>query len=319
MARLAPRQRCTAAIALCLSIVTPMCPAEGDDGSSHRAIIIAHRGASGYLPEHTLEAYAMAHAQRADFIEPDVCATRDGILVCAHDLTLERTTDVAERFPGRAREDGSFYVIDFTLAELKTLSKHGGVREGETPASGFQIATLDEMLALVDRLNRRTGREVGVIPEMKSPSWHMEHGFDLVRALHASLTLHGFTDRGDSAIVQCFELDALRSLRMELGSDLRLVFLSGEELSDDELDEVASFCDAIGPSRKLVEHESGAPTGLVQRARARGLGVFPYTIKDEPDTVRRFFETHGVDGIFIDYPDVGVAARNTEDRHSADR
>lgn len=279
-----------------------------DDPAS--PLVIAHRGASGYLPEHTLAAYAMAYAQGADLIEPDVVATNDGVLVCSHDLTLERTTDVAQRFPGRAREDGRFYVIDFTLAELKTLSKHGGVREGEAPAIGFQIATLDEMLALVDRLNRRTGRSVGIIPEMKSPAWHEEQGFDLVRGLHAALSAHGYSTRTDPAIVQCFELNALRRMRVEMGCDLRLAYLAGDEISDATLDEVASFCDAIGPSRKLVEDDAGASLGLVERAHARGLGVYPYTIDNEPDAARRFFGRHHVEGIFINYPDVGVAARD---------
>ncbi|NBV47014.1 MAG: glycerophosphodiester phosphodiesterase, partial [Planctomycetia bacterium] len=131
-------------------------------------IVIAHRGASGYLPEHTLPAKALAHAQGADAIEQDVVASRDGVPVVLHDVHLDTVSDVAERFPGRARPDGRYYCVDFTLAELRTLSlserfHHGDGRPvyaGRFPkgAGHFTIATLEEELAFIAGLSRTTGR-----------------------------------------------------------------------------------------------------------------------------------------------------------------
>src|SRR5688572_10646319 len=151
-------------------------------------LVIAHRGASGYLPEHTLEAKVMAFAQGADFVEQDVVMTQDDELIVFHDLTLERTTDVASRFPGRARPDGSYYVIDFTLAELRQLQVSegftlvAGVPVANFPArfpvmtSRFGIHTLQEELGLIEGLNRSTGKNVGIYTELKSPWFHHQHG-----------------------------------------------------------------------------------------------------------------------------------------------
>src|SRR6266478_3317261 len=147
-------------------------------------IIIAHRGASGYLPEHTLEAKAVAHAMGADFLEQDLVLSMDGVPVVMHDIHVDTVTDVARRFPDRKRADGRYYAIDFTLAELKSLHiterfnpKTGrAVYEGRFPLwqSTFAIPTLEEELQLIQGLNRSTGRNVGIYPEIKSPSWHRE-------------------------------------------------------------------------------------------------------------------------------------------------
>src|SRR5690606_27270423 len=146
-------------------------------------VVIAHRGASGYLPEHTLASKAMAHAMGADFLEQDVVMTRDDQLVVMHDITLDRTTDVATRFPGRSREDGLHYVVDFTLAEIESLQvtegarRIGGTREAIYPGrfpvglSSFRIHTLAQEIELVQGLNRSTGADVGIYPEIKSPAF----------------------------------------------------------------------------------------------------------------------------------------------------
>ena len=270
--------------------------------------MIAHRGASGYLPEHTLEAYALAFAQGADFIEPDVVASRDGVLVCNHDIHMQDTTNVAELFPDRARDDGRYYFIDFTLAELKTLAVRG---RRDTAEPGYQIPTLAEMLTLVRRLNERTGRNVGTIPELKSPRWHREQGQPLEARLLDQYAAFGFTQRTDPVIVQCFELDTLRRLRQEFKTDLRLVFLDRRGLNDQTLDDLATFADAIGPAMKQIEDDGRSvdENSLVLRAHKRGLKVYPYTLGNDEAQARRFFTDYAVDGLFADFPDVAVRAR----------
>ncbi len=156
-----------------------------------RFTVIAHRGAPGYLPEHTLAGVAMAHAMGADYIEQDVVLSRDGELLVLHDLTLDAVTDVAERFPGRERQDGRFYALDFDLAEIRTLRVHERRRaDGEPAFPGrfarsdvtFRVPTLREEIALIQGLNRSTGRDVGVYVEPKSPAWHRAEGRDLLAA-----------------------------------------------------------------------------------------------------------------------------------------
>src|SRR5690606_10478119 len=146
-----------------------------------------------YLPEHTLPAKALAHAQGADFLEQDVVASRDGALLVFHDLVLDDLTDVAERFPGRARPDGLHYVIDFDLAELRTLKlgerRRRGWRKARFPGRFtadrplFSLVTLDEELQFIDGLNRASGRGAGIYAEVKEPEFHRRHGMELGRAV----------------------------------------------------------------------------------------------------------------------------------------
>ena len=155
--------------------------------------VIAHRGASGYLPEHTLAAYAMAYAQGADFIEPDLVLTRDQVLVARHETMLDDTTDVAERFPERRASDGHFYAADLDYAELATLRTRE-YRPGRFPRAArlFPVPRFDEILTLVSGLNAVTGCSVGLYPELKSPTWHRERGLDQVRALRQALARQPF-------------------------------------------------------------------------------------------------------------------------------
>lgn len=191
-------------------------------------IVVAHRGASGYLPEHTLAAKAMAHALGADYLEQDVVMTRDDALVVMHDLTLERTTDVEERFPERAREDGHFYVVDFTLDELRQLmiSEPVVVSDGETTAeyptrfppgqSRFRLHTLAEEIELIQGLNGTTGREAGLYVELKSPRFHHREGKDLASAVLKTLKTYGYRRPGDKVLVQSFDPRELKRLDDEL-------------------------------------------------------------------------------------------------------
>lgn len=191
-------------------------------------VIIAHRGASAYLPEHTLPAKVLAHAQGADFLEQDVVMTADDRLVVLHDLTLGRISDVAERFPDRAREDGQFYVIDFTLEELRQLritEARRSTPEGPEPVypgrfppeqGHFTIHTLTEEIELIQGLNRTTGRTAGIYPELKSPWFHHQHGKDLARAMLLVLKAYGYDHPGAPVYLQSFDPAELQRVHDEL-------------------------------------------------------------------------------------------------------
>lgn len=298
---------------------------------------IAHRGASGYLPEHTLEAVAMAHGLGAAWIEQDVVMSRDGALVVLHDLTLDATTDVAARFPGRKREDGKWYALDFTLAELKTLEvkerfdpktgkpTHPRRYSGELPV--FRIATFEESLSLVQSLNASTGRQAGVYPEVKRPAWHLAQGRDLGAAVVAMLKRFGYGEKTDLCHLQCFEYDEIRRLREKIGYQGRLVQLlgGGDKVGEGNTDfarlrspeglkELARWVDGIGPPLdEIVKGETPREkriTALVADAREAGLVVHPYTARSDslPKWAASYreltdiLEEAGVEGYFTDFP-----------------
>lgn len=315
------------------------------DGQRQAPLIIAHRGASGYLPEHTLEAKALAYGLGADYLEQDVVVSRDDRLIVLHDIHLDRVTDVAAVFPGRARDDGRYYVRDFDLDELRQLrvwerfsdtAGQQAVFPGRFPArtGRFRLNTLDEELAMVVGLNRATGRRVGVYPEIKSPAWHHAEGVDSAALVLEVLAAHGFRDPADPVFVQCFDAAELRRIREELGTPLPLVQLLGdnswrESATDydylqtaEGLAEVAEYADGCGPwIRQLYTREpiAGEPvtTGFVARAHAAGLVVHPYTFRaDAVDEgfanfaaqVRWCVRELAVDGLFTDFPDRARAA-----------
>jgi glycerophosphoryl diester phosphodiesterase len=295
----------------------------------HRPIVIAHRGASGYLPEHTLVAKALAVGMGADYLEQDVVATRDGHLLVFHDLTLEQTTDVRARYPDRARADGRFYCLDFDLAELRTLtvqarrSPDGGLRyPGRFPDEGghFGIVTLEEEFAFVAGLRRSTGRILGVYPEIKEPAWHRAAGLDLGGRLLEALARFGYRHAGDPVFVQCFDGTELERLHSQ-GCRLRLVQLLESDAPPPDaaaLARIASYAHAIGPSLSLRliwkgEGRTLEETTLVASAHAAGLAVHPYTLRrdDLPagfgsldELLERLLVQLGVEGAFTDFPDV---------------
>lgn len=280
----------------------------------------------------------------AHFIEQDVVASRDDELVVLHDIHLDRVTDVAERHPGRAREDGRFYVRDFDLGELKLLRVHERRgSDGSTPAfpgrfpdrgGDFRIATLREEIELVQGLNRSTGRHAGIYPEVKRPAWHKAEGVDVSPLLLQTLAEFGYVDRDDAAFVQCFDATETRRLREDLGCKLRLVQLIGENdwgesatdynllKTSEGLDSVATYADGIGPwmgQLYTLADIDGEPvsTGLVAAAHGRGLTVHPYTFRADqlgpgfdsfPEMVAWFAGTLRVDGLFTDFPDLALAA-----------
>ncbi|GAB4423531.1 MAG: glycerophosphodiester phosphodiesterase [Anaerolineae bacterium] len=300
----------------------------------HRPMIIAHRGASGYLPEHTLAAKAMAYAMGADYIEQDVVLTKDNVPIVVHDIILDTVTNVAEVFPDRAREDGHFYAIDFTLAEVKQLKVHERIdpqtnqpvfsdRFPLESVVGFQIPTLEEEIVMIQGLNRSTGRTVGIYPELKEPAFHQQEGKDIGAVVLELLDRYGYSDRDDPVYVQCFDPAYLRYLRETLGTDLKLVQLisSGQAalVTPPGLDAIAAYADAIGPSLSLVLSfdAQGQPrvTDLVAQAHARGLAVHAYTARADalpphaPDfesLLAAAFVDAGLDAIFTDHPDRAV-------------
>ena len=303
-------------------------------------IIIAHRGASGYLPEHTLQSKAFAHALGADYLEQDVVATADGELIVLHDIHLEQVSDVTERFPDRGRSDGRYYAIDFSLEEIRQLSVYerttsDGTRTyypGRFPhrLGQFRIVTLDEEFEFIQSLNRSTGRVAGVYTEIKRPAWHRDQGIDITPLVLRTMADHGYRQRGDPVYLQCFDDRELMRIRQALRCDLALIQLIADDDSDEAntdfarlrtrtgLHELAGYADGIGP--KIQQVITGRRRGgglklssLVELAHVEGLCVHPYTfrIDDLPDYVDNegqllgaLFDAAGVDGLFTDFPDV---------------
>lgn len=320
----------------------------GDEAPSAIAgdapLVIAHRGASGYLPEHTIAAKAMAFAQGADYIEQDLVMTRDDEIVVLHDHHLDTVTDVAQRYPDRARDDGRYYVIDFTLEEIRQLavSERFGKRNGEVSAvfpkrfpinqSTFKVNTFAEEIELIQGLNRSTGRSVGIYPEIKSPAFHRAAGKDISAAVLKVLKGYGYVSTNDNVFLQCFDPYELHRISQELlpamSMDIRLVQLIGygEEFAPlvtaDGIRRVATYAAGIGPSMHLlVDPDSDADDlkigELIQLAHAAGLKVHPYTFRRETDQIPPyakdfedlldiFINRVGVDGVFTDFPDRAV-------------
>jgi len=307
-------------------------------------IVIAHRGASGYLPEHTLEAKALAIGMGADFVEQDIVITKDGVPIVTHDIFLEDVTDIAARFPGRGRTHGHFYAIDFTIDELKTLTRYerlddnaGAVFPGRFPRTScrFAVITLAEEIEFVQGINKSAGKNVGLYTEVKFPAWHRAQGQDVTRITLDTLARHGYTRRADNIFFQCFDALELKRARGELTCDLKLIQLIGENSWNESttdydamrtargMADVSSYADGIGPEiTQIVEWPRlrAAPTvkDLASLAKAKGLHVHPYTFRTDqlppnaPDAVsvlNSLFDQAQVDGIFTDFTDLVVDYR----------
>lgn len=307
-------------------------------------IVIAHRGACGYLPEHTLEGVALAHAMDADYIELDVVLTRDNVLIVLHDLVLDAMTDVAGRFPGRQREDGFSYAIDFTLEEIKSLRVHERLKADGQPEfpgrfppgeANFRIPTMAEELALIQGLNRSRCKDVGIYVEPKSPEWHASEGRSIIEEVIRMLAHFGYRRRDDKAILQSFDFEQLKNARHTLKTDLKLVQLIGENSWQESksdfdylrtaegLSEIAAFADGIGPwLMQLVtlgEDGSIIESGLVTLAHRAGLFVHGYTLRadqlpaeigDMAVAVELLSDRLSIDGVFTDHPDQVIRCRN---------
>jgi glycerophosphoryl diester phosphodiesterase len=278
-----------------------------------RPLVIAHRGASGYRPEHTLAAYEMAIEMGADFIEPDLVATRDGALVARHENLISETTDVASRPELAARRtaktiDGveveGWFTEDFTLAEVQTLHAKERLPSRDASWNGrFAIPTFEEVLALAARKGSELGRTIGVYPETKHPTYFRGLGLPLEEPLLSALERAGYRGRDAAVFIQSFEVGNLIELRRR--TDLPLVQLieadgapfdlvrAGDPrtyrdlVTPTGLREVAAYADAIGPNKRLIVPVDAAgallsATTLVADAHAAGLRVHPWTFRSDP-------------------------------------
>jgi glycerophosphoryl diester phosphodiesterase len=286
--------------------------------STGKKILVAHRGASAYAPEHTAPAYRLAIEQGADFVEQDLQITKDGVLVCLHDLTLERTTNVEEVFPDRFRTDVTedqpqtaspskhWYVSDFTLAEIKKLDAGSWFNE---KFKGERVPTWQEA---IDQVRGKAG----MYPETKAPEVYGKRGFDMEKLLMDSLKKNKLdrpnADPKTPLVIQSFSAASLHKLRDTYKTKLRLTFLihadpKGEWLTAEGLKKVKAFADDIGPNKILIEREPK----IVEWAHAAGLTVTPYTFrsastgkfKNVREEITHFLFTFGVDALFTDNPD----------------
>lgn len=285
-------------------------------------IVIAHRGASGERPEHTLAAYERAIDQGADYIEPDLVVTKDLVLVARHENALTDTTDVAtrEEFAGRRRTktiDGQqlagWFAEDFTLAELRSLrakERIPGIRPANSRFDGlYQVPTLEEIVKLVRAKEAETGRRIGLYPELKHPSFLLqEAGIDMVDLLLREFARLGI-GASDPIFIQCFEVGTLQ--RLDQRSDFRLVQLVGtdggpadepamryaEMLTPSGLAGIAKYADGVGADIRLVLKPDGSSTALAGDAHAAGLLVHVWTLRKEnaflPAPLRRGTEESG--------------------------
>ena len=267
---------------------------------------IAHRGASAYAPEHTLASYRLAIAQGADYVEQDLAVTRDAVLICLHDDSLERTTNVEELYPDRAVVDAAgrrrWLAVDFTLAEIKRLDAGSWF---DARFTGERVPTWEEAIDLV-------GFDAGLYPELKSPSFYRERGIDIVGLFRTSLKRLRRAPAPESLVVQSFNARALRELAGTLSHVWRTFLIEvsdgARRLNPTGLEEISRFATGIGPHKSLVE---GYPE-VVASAHHAGLSVTPYTFTsrapagrfpDVGDEMRHYLFDLGVDALFTDNPD----------------
>jgi glycerophosphoryl diester phosphodiesterase len=274
-----------------------------------------------------------------------VVLTRDDVPIVTHDLTLGDVTDIATKYPGRARADGHFYALDFTMAELRTLTRRERVNEDGSQVfpnryankeASFAIVTLAEELDFVRGVNRSSGKNVGVYTEIKAPAWHREQGKDITRIVLDALARAGYSKRGDNAYLQCFDALELQRIRGELRSDLKIIQLIGENswkesstdydamMTPSGIAAVAAYADGIGPEIiQLVEWRAGGASPSVKAlgklAKANRLLIHPYTLRTDslpanaPDVkavLDMLVKRVKIDGIFSDFPDVVVRYRS---------
>jgi glycerophosphoryl diester phosphodiesterase len=281
-----------------------------------KVLVIGHRGASALRPEHTLASYAKAIADGADFIEPDLVSTRDGVLVARHENEISGTTDVASHPEFASRHvhktiDGAavygWFTEDFTLAELKTLrarERLPAIRQANTHYDGqFQVPTFEEIIEFVAAESATRGRTIGIIPEIKHSTYFTGIGLPMERKLVDILFAHAYT-RAAPVEIQSFEIGNLRELRGMIERThtnitlLQLMDAPDEHPADQHdrtyaqmmtpagLQSIAEYADAIGPSiRSIIPLELngrlGKTTSLVHDAHAAGLQVHPYTFRPE--------------------------------------
>lgn len=269
-------------------------------------LVIAHRGASGERPEHTLAAYERAIDAGVDFIEPDLVVTKDLVLVARHENEISGTTDVAARseFADRRKSkevDGElvsgWFAEDFTLAELRTLrakERLGTLRTANARYDGlYQVPTFSEIVSLVRAKTAESGRTVGLYPELKHPTFLLQQGIDSVDLLVAALKKEGLDGKAIPLFVQSFDVAPLQRLNKLIDAPLvQLVSTEGGPADEKDmtyaemqtpsgLEHIAAYADAIGPDVRLIAGADGKSTGLVESAHAAGLKVHAWTLRKE--------------------------------------
>lgn len=321
-------------------------------------LVIAHRGASGYRPEHTIASYTLAIEFGADYIEPDLVATRDGHLIARHEPLLDDTTDVKShpQFASRrstktldGKQTTGFYASDFTLAEIKKLrALQANPARSKQYDGQYTIPTFEEILELVRHESARRGRNIGIYPETKHPAFHLALGLPLEDRLLEALRRSGLNERRSAVFIQSFESANLQYLRpktplplvqlMDEGaliydsSGMRVVSVNIPDWGDrrggqppGSLADIAKYANAIGPWKRQILRDIGKPalltTTVIEQAHAAGLRVHTYTFRNEPATLapeygndplreyRQFFEL-GIDGVFSDFADTALRARD---------
>ncbi|MDM8566591.1 glycerophosphodiester phosphodiesterase [Candidatus Halobeggiatoa sp. HSG11] len=263
-------------------------------------IVIAHRGASGYLPEHSMAAKAMAHAMDVDYIEQDVVMTKDNQLVVLHDHYLDRVTNVAKVYPDKKRKDGRYYVIDFTLNEINQLEMTEGfnIENGKQIAnypqrfplwkSSFRVHTFEEEIEIIQGLNKTTGKNIGLYPEIKSPWFHHHEGKDISKKILQVLKSYGYKTKDDLVYLQCFDPNEIKrihdNLLPELDMEIKLVQLIAETewketmIYQDEkfipysydwmfkagaMQKIAKYADGVGPWKPMLVKDESTKNNLI--------------------------------------------------------
>ena len=301
-------------------------------------IVIAHRGASGYLPEHTLAAYRLAIEQGADYIEPDLVITRDGVLVARHEHYLSLTTDVASRpeFADRRRKLGDkedWFSEDFTLAEIRTLRTRQAFPGRDKSHDGrYRIPTLIEVLQLVQHESQKCGRQIGVYPETKVPGHFNDLGYDFAELLLSTLSRYGLDHAEAPVFIQSFEPDILMELSDRTALPLvQLVSLKRTAAGltpNIPLEDLAQYADVVGAMKWLLLTRQGQDAGFVAAAHDLNLKVHIWTIRDDAYRKEAFasaeeeidtFLRLGIDGFFTDFPDTGVAALDRMSSRGSDK
>lgn len=325
-----------------------------------KPLIIGHRGACGYRPEHTLASYQLAIDMGADYIEPDLVITKDGVLIARHENEISETTDVATKFPARKTTktiDGKsitgWFTEDFTLKEIKTLRAKERLAFRDQSFNGqFEVPTFKEVIELAQSQSKKLKRPIGLYPETKHPTYFQSIKLSLEEPLAKELKTAGLNKKSSPVFIQSFELENLKKLKTLTKN--KLVFLIDDPevvpadfqargdkrtymqlMTAEGLKEIKKTADGIGPYKryilptKMVIDKNGhsieeklSPTPLVKMAHAVGLLVHPYTFRSEekyllkdynkdPQAEYLEFFALGIDGLFSDFPDHAVKARET--------
>ncbi len=289
--------------------------------------IIAHRGASGYRPEHTLDGYTLAATQGADVLEPDLTMSRDGVLFARHDLGLGRSTDIASRreFAARAREIAGvrdWWIADFDAAELDTLRAIQPFAQRDQQYNGrFVLPRFTMALDLLGTLTAQHSRKLSLYPELKHPHYFRALGLDPIAALHRDLESHALLGEASPVWLQCFDHMVLREAKARCGNRcFALIETSNADASERDrlFADLSAWAAGVAPNKFLLWDTTGVDTGLVTAAHAHGLEVHAWTFRDDHpsapfatpvDELQAAFEL-GVDALFCDFPDTAVATRD---------